>query len=93
MLRHTDERVTRKHYIKPRSIETRAAMRLLSEAFSKVGIVKLLPKRLKNRKTLVQRVGCSEDRVHVNVCDRRSNRTHTDRVKLEFRPPERWPSG
>jgi hypothetical protein len=44
ILRHTNERVTRKHYIKPPSIETRAAMRLLSEAFSKVGIVKLLPR-------------------------------------------------
>jgi integrase len=40
ILRHTNERVTRKHYIKPPSIEARAAMRLLSEAFSN----KLLPK-------------------------------------------------
>jgi integrase len=44
ILRHTNERVTRKHYIKPPSIEARAAMRLLSEAFSNVGSVKLLPK-------------------------------------------------
>jgi integrase len=44
ILRHTDERVTRKHYIKPPSIKARAAMRLLSEAFSNVGSVKLLPK-------------------------------------------------
>jgi integrase len=44
ILRHTNERVTRKHYIKPPSIETRAAMRLLSEAFSNVGSVKLLPR-------------------------------------------------
>ena len=44
ILRHTNERVTRKHYIKPPSIEMRAAMRLLSEAFSNVEIVKLLPK-------------------------------------------------
>jgi len=44
ILRHANERVTRKHYIKPPSIEARAAMRLLSEAFSNVGSVKLLPK-------------------------------------------------
>lgn len=43
-LRHTNERVTRKHYIKPPSIEARVAMRLLSEAFSNVGSVKLLAK-------------------------------------------------
>ena len=41
---YTNERVTRKHYIKPPSIEMRAAMRLLSEAFSNVEIVKLLPR-------------------------------------------------
>ena len=44
ILRHTNQRVTRKHYIKPPSIEARAAMLLLSEAFSNVGSVKLLPK-------------------------------------------------
>ena len=44
ILRHTNERVTRKHYIKPPSIEARAAMHLLSEAISNVGSVKLLPK-------------------------------------------------
>jgi integrase len=44
ILRQTNERVTRKHYIKPPSIEARAAMRPLSEAFSNVGSVKVLPK-------------------------------------------------
>ena len=44
ILRHTNERVTRKHYIKPPSAESRAAMRLLSVAFSNVGSIKLLPK-------------------------------------------------
>ena len=44
ILRHTNDRVTRKHYIKPPSIEARAAMQVLSEAFSSLGGVKLLPK-------------------------------------------------
>jgi len=35
--------VTKKHYIKPPSIESTMAMRLLSETFSKLGEVKLLP--------------------------------------------------
>ena len=44
ILRHTNEGVTRKHHTKPPSIETRAAVRLLPEAFSNVGSVKLLPR-------------------------------------------------
>jgi len=44
ILRHTNERVTRKHYIKPPLIEARTAMLLLSEAFSNVGSIKLLPR-------------------------------------------------
>jgi len=44
ILRHTNDRVTRKHYIKPPSTEARAAMRLLSDGFSSLGGVKLLPK-------------------------------------------------
>jgi hypothetical protein len=44
ILRHTNDRVTRKHYIKPPSFEARAAMQLLSNAFSELEAVKLLPK-------------------------------------------------
>ena len=36
ILRHTNDRVTRKHYIKPALVEAIAAMRRLSEALSKV---------------------------------------------------------
>jgi hypothetical protein len=69
ILRHTNERVSRKHYSKLALNEARAAMALLSEAFSNVGSIKLLPKRLKNRKTLLERAGCSRHRVDVNVCN------------------------
>jgi integrase len=43
ILRHTNDRVTRKHYIKPPSLEAITAMRRLSETFSKVETPKLLP--------------------------------------------------
>jgi integrase len=43
ILRHTNDRVTKKHYIKPPSIESTMAMRQLSETFSKLGEVRLLP--------------------------------------------------
>ena len=36
ILRHTNDRVTRKHYIKPAPVEAIAPMRQLPEAFSKV---------------------------------------------------------
>jgi hypothetical protein len=42
ILRHTNDRVTRKHYIKPAPVEAIAAMRQLSETFSKVETPKLL---------------------------------------------------
>jgi hypothetical protein len=44
VLRHTNNRVTRNHYIKPPSIEPRAAMRQLSETLSALGKSKLLPR-------------------------------------------------
>jgi len=42
ILRHTNDRVTRKHYIKPAPVEAIVAMRQLSETFSKVETPKLL---------------------------------------------------
>jgi hypothetical protein len=44
VLRHTNNCVTRNHYIKPPSIEPRAAMRQLSETLSALGKSKLLPR-------------------------------------------------
>jgi integrase len=43
ILRHTNDRVTRKHYIKPPSIEAIAAMRRLSETLVTLEGSKLLP--------------------------------------------------
>jgi integrase len=43
ILRHTNDRVTRKHYIKPAPIEAVVAMRQLSDTFSKVETPRLLP--------------------------------------------------
>jgi len=43
ILRHTNDRVTRKHYIKPAPIEAIVAMRQLSDTFSKVETPRLLP--------------------------------------------------
>jgi integrase len=43
VLRHTNDRVTKKHYIKPPSSEAMAAMRQLSETLSALGKPKLLP--------------------------------------------------
>ena len=42
ILRHTNDRVTRKHYIKPAPVEAITAMRQLSDTFSKVETPKLL---------------------------------------------------
>jgi hypothetical protein len=41
ILRHTNDRVTKKHQIKPPSLESTMAMRQLSETFSKQGEIKL----------------------------------------------------
>jgi integrase len=43
VLRHSNDRVTRKHYIKPPSIEAVSAMRRLSETLSTIESTKLLP--------------------------------------------------
>jgi integrase len=43
VLRHTNDRVTKKHYIKPPSSEAMAAMRQFSETLSALGKPKLLP--------------------------------------------------
>ena len=43
VLRHSNDRVTRKHYIKPPSIEAITAMRQLSEKLSTIKTPKLLP--------------------------------------------------
>jgi len=43
ILRHANDRVTRKHYIKPPSLEAIAAMRRLSEFFSSIEKPELLP--------------------------------------------------
>lgn len=43
VLRHSNDRVTRKHYIKPPTIEAIAAMRRFSETFSAMEKPKLLP--------------------------------------------------
>jgi len=43
ILRHTNDRVTRKHYIKPAPVEAIVAMRQLSETFSKVETPRLPP--------------------------------------------------
>jgi hypothetical protein len=40
ILRHTNDRVTKKHHIKPPSLESTMAMRQLSERFSKQGEIK-----------------------------------------------------
>lgn len=45
ILRHTNDRVTRKHYIKPPSIEAIAAMRRLSDTLFALEGSKLLPNR------------------------------------------------
>jgi len=42
-LRHANDRVTRKHYIKPPTLEAIAAMRRLSESFSAIEKPGLLP--------------------------------------------------
>src|ERR1022692_4489208 len=43
ILRHANDRVTRKHYIKPPTLEAVAAMRRLSESFSAIEKPRLLP--------------------------------------------------
>jgi hypothetical protein len=43
VLRHSNDRVTRKHYIKQPSIEAITAMKQLSETFSSIKTPKLLP--------------------------------------------------
>ena len=43
ILHHANERVTKKHYIKPAPLEAITAMRQLSETFSRVETPKLLP--------------------------------------------------
>jgi hypothetical protein len=43
ILRHANDRVTRKHYIKPPTLEAVAAMRRLSESFSAIEKPTLLP--------------------------------------------------
>jgi hypothetical protein len=43
ILRHVNDRVTRKHYIKPPTLEAIAAMRRLSEFFSAIEKPGLLP--------------------------------------------------
>jgi hypothetical protein len=43
ILRHANDRVTRKHYIKPPTLEAIAAMRRLSEFFSAIEKPGLLP--------------------------------------------------
>jgi integrase len=43
VLRHSNDRVTRKHYIKPPSVEAVSAMRRLSETLSTLEGMKLLP--------------------------------------------------
>lgn len=43
ILRHANDRVTRKHYIKPPTLEAIAAMRRLSESFSAIEKPELLP--------------------------------------------------
>ncbi len=43
VLRHTNDRVTRKHYIKPASMEAIAAMRQLSQILSAMSEPKMLP--------------------------------------------------
>ena len=43
VLRHTNDRVTRKHYIKPPSIEAIAAMQRLSDTLSTMQKPELLP--------------------------------------------------
>jgi integrase len=43
VLRHSNDRVTRKHYIKPPSVEAITAMRQLSKTFSTITAPKLLP--------------------------------------------------
>jgi hypothetical protein len=54
ILRHTNDRVTREHYVKPAPIEAIAAMRKLSEAFSKVETPKLLTNAAQNDPHLLQ---------------------------------------
>jgi len=44
ILRHSNDRVTRKHYIKPPTLEAIAAMKKLSETLSAIEKPKLLPK-------------------------------------------------
>ena len=48
ILRHTNDRVTRKHYIKPAPVEAIVEMRQLSETFAKVETPKLLANDPKN---------------------------------------------
>jgi integrase len=43
ILRHSNDRVTRKHYIKPPTLEAVAAMRRLSETFLGIEKQRLLP--------------------------------------------------
>jgi integrase len=43
VLRHSNDRVTRKHYIKPPSVEAVAAMRRLSEVFLKLKRPEMVP--------------------------------------------------
>jgi hypothetical protein len=59
ILRHSNDRVTRKHYIKPPSREAVSAMRQLAETFSTLGEPRLLPKcppdGAKDREGVLQR--------------------------------------
>jgi len=44
VLRHSNERVTKKHYVKPPSMDAIMAMRQLSETFSTLRVPEMLPK-------------------------------------------------
>jgi len=77
ILRHTNDRVTRKHYIKPAPVKAIAAMRQLSETFSKVETPKhpnysqmlpsMLPKLSKRTNPKGASRGFSKRECHLNA--------------------------
>jgi hypothetical protein len=73
VLRHSNDRVTRKHYIKPPTLEAIAAMRRLSETIPRWTTRKcspIAPQRVQNGSKVAQRSrGFNEARGNVNAYD------------------------
>jgi integrase len=70
VLRHSNDRVTRKHYIKPPSVEAVSAMRRLSEVFLTLKRPEMLPRGFKREQTRSRSsLGAVRTRTDVNDYD------------------------